>query len=183
MNVPSADWVRTDAGTDTVEGLRLLLDLLGRARSDPYAWVWVLIVLHRTVQASLLECLGTASLLGRVDEETAQQVYESIHGRADRPSVRMLSSKRLYKRAKERNEWSVDRSVEEDLALLAGLRDSFLHPLSSSHSIEVALLPTVVDSSFSIIGLCLSSCSGWQTNGCREEAEQLLKQCRQWGKK
>lgn len=176
----TTEWIRTDAATDTVEGLRLLGDLLPRTSSDPYGWVWVIIVLHRTVQASLLDCLGTASVLDRIDDEAAEQMYESIHGRAKPPPQRMVSPRRLYERARERNSWPPSPDIDRDLQLLSELRDSLLHPLASLHSIQVAGLPRMVGSALGAVARSVSTCAGWQTHGRREDAERLLDGLKCW---
>lgn len=179
---PKEPVLRTDDENECAKALEKTAEELEKAESDPYAWKWVIIALHNSIQALMVKRLsGTdqTGALGKKEREAAQQWLRNfLDGKTDAstfPEPYLAKFHALHKEAKKLQGFPQSEELEKDMGTLNAYRNDFIHFVPKNWGIMLRGVPTMVLGLLMIADYLIGeSSSEWNWQECEELAKTSL---------
>jgi hypothetical protein len=149
----SGEWLRTDEYTDVLSSTDLLALVGPRLRKSPSDWKWMILAAHSGVQGALVCAIQDTSSTNILSRQSAIEMLnwlDTLEG--DPPKERLAEFTMLIK--KFRKKYPAVLTPEQHrkvLKLHREFRNKFAHFTPTHWSIEISMLPTLVENAVDLI--------------------------------
>ncbi len=144
-------WIRTDEAEEAIAALEMVGRFAADASRDPFAWRWVILALHNSLQGFMVIAIRDTAGLFPLPEKLAAKWLQAHEARAPYPKERLDSFPNLYRKIQseeianhlQAKPFQETRSQRRSVDLLHCLRNQFIHFLPASWSLQVSGLPRI----------------------------------------
>jgi hypothetical protein len=162
-------WVESNEQKEAARALEMLHVQLISAVIDPYAWKWVILVLHHAVHAFLAASLDTRGEAGRTEARAtgpALRVYD--HGSGAELEATPGDLPELYDRMKQVTGFRPPDEVDQDVARLGQYRDALFQRIPARWTLRIDELPHLTQNCLRVVEHL-----GWNPGHIRWQKETL----------
>ncbi len=152
-------WLRTDEAEEAVAAVESIAPFVRNISGDLYGWRWTILSVHTTVQGFMVLALRDSAGLNVLPKKLAAAWLTAHYQNGPYPAERLDSFLNLYHKVKNKvmavqldaQAFKPSGSQGKSIRSLNALRNSFVHFLPASWSIEVSGLPRICLDSLNLV--------------------------------
>jgi hypothetical protein len=149
----TGQWLRVDEYTDVLSSTDLLALVAPRLRKTPSDWKWMILAAHSGVQGALVCAIQDSTGTNILSEPSAAAMLnwlETFEG--DRPREHLADFGMLLKKFRKRYPSTLTSEQHRNIRRLdREFRNKFAHFTPTHWSIEISMLPTLVENAVDLI--------------------------------
>jgi hypothetical protein len=149
----AADWVRFDEYEDVLASTELLAIVAPNLRKQPSNWKWMILAAHNGLQGALVCAIQDTSGTSILDKKSATKVLNYLETpEGDMPQQRLADFTTLFRKYRKKYPCNgTIQQLKQIRRLHQEFRNNFAHFVPAGWSIEVAMLPQIVESALDLI--------------------------------
>lgn len=152
-------WLRTDEAEEAISALENLAEFAARVSGDLFAWRWTILSLHNALQGFMVVWIRDSAGLNVLPRSVAIEWLAAHQAGASYPEEKLDRFPNLYTKIKKQTiatglgarRFSPSGSQTVSVKRLNDLRNTFVHFLPASWSLEVTGLPRICLDSLDVL--------------------------------
>jgi hypothetical protein len=148
------NWLRFNECEDVLASTDLLAIVAPKLRKQPSNWKWVILAVHNGLQGALVCAIKDTSGTSMLDKTSATKMLnylETLEG--DIPQEKLADFLTLLKRYRKKYPYPglTNEQLKHILKLHKHFRNNFAHYVPTGWSIEISMLPAIIESALLLI--------------------------------
>jgi hypothetical protein len=153
----AGEWLRVDEYTDVLSSTNLLALVGPRLKKSPSDWKWMILAAHNGVQGALVCAIQDSSSTNILSRQSAIEMLnwlDTLEG--DRPKEQLADFSMLVKKFRKKYPAALTpEQYRKVLKLHQEFRNKFAHFTPTHWSIEISMLPTLLENAFDLIEIAM----------------------------